>query len=155
MEHSIGFIVLGLVAGVISGCLGVGSGLVLIPAMVLIFAVAQKSAQGISLAVMVPMALIGAWRYIANPEIRVDLRIVALIAAGAVVGALVGSQLAAVLPARTLKKAFAVFLILVAVRILWPTPTPAGADQPAAEDTETGAASSAAGNDGPASSGLG
>jgi len=122
MDHVVAYVILGVIAGVISGCLGVGSGLVLIPAMVLLFSVPQKSAQGIALAVMVPMALVGAWRYIANPAIRVDMRLVALIVVGAVVGALIGSQLAAFLPAKALKKAFAAFLILVAGRILWPRP---------------------------------
>jgi len=120
MDQWIGFVILGIAAGLVSGCLGVGSGLVLIPAMVLLFAVPQKSAQGISLAVMVPMALVGASRYIANPDIKVDLRIVALVAIGAVLAAFVGSHLAAVLPAKVLKRAFAVFLIVVAGRILWP-----------------------------------
>lgn len=123
MEHWLGFTILGMVAGVLSGCLGVGSGLVLIPALVLLFDVPQKSAQGISLAVMVPMALVGASRYVSSPDIKVDLRVVAVIAIGAVLAAFVGSHLAEVLPAKVLKKAFAVFLILVAGRILWPKPT--------------------------------
>jgi len=131
MDHWIGFAVLGLVAGVVSGCLGVGSGLVLIPALVLLFEVPQKSAQGISLAVMVPMAFVGATRYIANPDIKVDLRIAALIAIGAVVAAFVGSHLAAVLPAKVLKRAFAGFLILVAGRILWPKAPKPTASAPA------------------------
>ena len=121
MDHWSTYALLGLAAGIISGGLGVGSGLVLIPALVLLFAVPQKSAQGVALTVMVPMALIGAIRYIANPSIKVDPRIVGLVAAGAVAGALVGSHLASVLPARVLKKAFAAFLLLVAARILWPS----------------------------------
>lgn len=121
MSGTTAYLALGLIAGVISGCLGVGSGLVLIPALVFVFAISQKSAQGMALAVMVPMALMGAYRYISNPAIKVDLRLVVFIAAGAVIGSFFGSQLAAWLPPRALKKCFAVFLLLVAARILWPS----------------------------------
>ena len=121
MDHWVAYALLGLLAGVISGGLGVGSGLVLIPALVLLFSVPQKPAQGIALTVMVPMALVGAIRYIANPDIKVDARLTSLVAVGAVAGAVVGSHLASVLPARVLKKAFAAFLLLVAARILWPS----------------------------------
>ncbi|MBT3380442.1 MAG: sulfite exporter TauE/SafE family protein [Lentisphaerae bacterium] len=143
MEHWIGFAILGVVAGIVSGCLGVGSGLVLIPALVLLFEVPQKSAQGISLAVMVPMALVGATRYVANPDIKVDLRIAAVIMAGAVLAAFAGSHLAGVLPAKVLKKAFAVFLIIVAARILWPKPTARKKTAQAAQTQATASAMSA------------
>jgi uncharacterized membrane protein YfcA len=95
--------------------------LLLVPAMVIVFAMPQKSAQGVSLAVMVPMALLGAVRYVMNPAIKVDLRIAAMIAVGAVVGALIGAQLAGWLPARVLKRCFAVFLLVVAGRMFWAT----------------------------------
>lgn len=113
-----GLILLGLGAGVISGALGVGSGTVLIPAMVLLFCLPQKSAQGTALAVMVPVALLGAFRYWQNPEIDVSLIVVGLLAAGALVGALIGTELAARLPAHVLRKIFAVFILVIAVRML-------------------------------------
>ena len=56
------FVLLGVVAGIISGMLGLGSGTLLIPALVFLFAFPQKSAQGTALVVMVPMALVGATR---------------------------------------------------------------------------------------------
>jgi uncharacterized membrane protein YfcA len=57
------YIVLGLVSGVFSSTFGVGSGILMIPALVMMFEFTQKSAQGICLAVMAPMALVGAIRY--------------------------------------------------------------------------------------------
>ena len=129
MEHLIPYIVLGSAAGILSGTLGVGSGVVLIPVLVLLFDVEQKSAQGMALAVMVPMALVGAIRYAQHPEINVDLRVVVILAAGAVVGALIGAHLATVLPGNVLRKLFAAFLILVAVRMFWPSGSQA--DRPA------------------------
>ena len=55
------FIVLGVCAGIISGGLGLGAGVVLVPALVLFFSFGQKNAQGMALAVMIPMALLGAF----------------------------------------------------------------------------------------------
>ena len=119
MAHFSLYILLGLVAGVVSVSLGVGAGLVMVPALALLFAVPWKSAQGIALAVMVPMALIGALRYIHNPEIRVDMTVVGWVALGAVVGALFGFYIPSALPVIWLKRIFAVFLIIVAANILW------------------------------------
>jgi uncharacterized membrane protein YfcA len=120
-----GFLLLGLAAGLLSGTLGLGSGILLVPALVLLFHFPQKSAQGMALAVMVPMAFVGALRYKLHPEIPLDLRAVALVVIGAVLGALLGSHVAARLPAHVLRKLFAVFLIVVAARLLLSRPRPA------------------------------
>jgi len=124
MTQWLGFVIPGLSAGIISGTLGVGSGLVLVPALVLLFDFYQKSAQAVSLAVMAAMALVGALRYIQNPAIRVDMRVVALIVPGAPAGAILGAHWAGVLAAVTLRRLFAVFLPAVALRILLVRPRP-------------------------------
>lgn len=113
-----GLVALGLCAGVLSGTLGLGSGTLLIPALVLLFHCPQKSAQGTALAVMVPMALVGAIRYKLNPAIEVNTAAVCLLAIGAVTGAMVGVELASRVPVHVLRRIFAVFLIVVAVRML-------------------------------------
>ncbi len=102
-------VLVGLAAGIISGALGVGSGIVFVPLLVMIFALAQKSAQGTALAVMVPMALLGAFRYWHNPDIEINMSIVAVLTVGALVGALIGTELAVRIEAHWLRKAFAVF----------------------------------------------
>ncbi len=112
------FVILGVCAGIISGGLGVGAGALVVPALVLIFSFAQKSAQGMALAVMVPVALLGAFRYWKNPDIPIDLAVVLLIVCGAMAGTVVGTEIASRLPAHTLRKLFAVLLIVVAVRML-------------------------------------
>ncbi|MBL7186469.1 MAG: sulfite exporter TauE/SafE family protein [Phycisphaerae bacterium] len=56
-------VLLGILAGVVSGMLGLGSGAVVVPALVLAFGFPQKSAQGTALALMVPMAMLGAFRF--------------------------------------------------------------------------------------------
>jgi len=113
-------LLLGLAAGILSAMLGVGSGILLVPALTLAFGLTQKSAQGTALAVMVPMALVGAMRYIANPNIEINLMRVCLLAAGAVAGAFLGSVLASHLPNAVLRRIFAIFLLVVAVRMLLP-----------------------------------
>ena len=122
-------IVLGVAAGVVSGALGMGSGVLLVPALVLFYYLPQKSAQGMALAVMVPMALVGAIRYKLNPAIAVPFSSVALIALGAVGGAFVGAELAHYLPGAVLRKCLAIFIIVVGVRMLWPVPKPIGLPQ--------------------------
>ncbi len=116
------FILLGVCAGVISGTLGVGSGTVIIPALVLIWGFGQKSAQGMALAAMVPMALVGAIRYWRNPQVEFHGVVLVLIILGAMAGTMAGTELVARLPAGLLRKSFAVFLAMVAVRMFTAAP---------------------------------
>lgn len=114
------FVLLGICAGTLSGLLGLGSGIIFVPTLVLLCGFAQKNAQGMALAVMVPMALVGALRYWKNPEIEMNAAVIGLIILGALVGALLGTELAARLPGHILRKIFAVVLIIVAVKMLMP-----------------------------------
>ncbi|UCG49547.1 MAG: sulfite exporter TauE/SafE family protein [Phycisphaerales bacterium] len=129
------FVVLGVCAGLLSGGLGVGSGIVLVPALVLLAGFGQKSAQGMALAVMVPMALVGAGRYWRNPDIELSGAVIGLIVIGALAGTLLGTELAIRLPGPVLRKAFAVFLVAAAVRMFVASPgsKDAGAGGRAAE----------------------
>lgn len=114
------FFLLGICAGTLSGLLGLGSGIILIPTLVLLCGFEQKSAQGMALAVMVPMALVGALRYWKNPEIEMNAAVIGLIILGALAGALAGTELVDRLPGHILRKIFAVVLIIVAVKMLMP-----------------------------------
>jgi uncharacterized membrane protein YfcA len=116
------FVIFGIGAGVVSGALGVGSGVVIIPVLALLCGFEQKSAQGTALAVMVPMAFVGAIRYWRNPQVELHGLIILLLVLGAVVGALAGTELAARLPGDLLRKVFAVFLVIVAVRMFTISP---------------------------------
>jgi uncharacterized membrane protein YfcA len=111
------FVLLGICAGVLSGALGLGSGVILVPALVLLCSFGQKSAQGMALAVMVPMALVGALRYWRNPQIDLNITVIGLIVCGALAGTLAGTELAARLPSHVLRRVFAVVLVVVAVRM--------------------------------------
>ncbi len=118
------FVLLGIFAGITSGTLGLGSGSVVVPALVLLpfFAFEQKAAQGTALALMVPVALLGAFRYWKNPAIEIDPVLIVLIVVGALPGVLVGTELAGRLPSHVLRKVFAVFLAIVAVKMFTASP---------------------------------
>lgn len=139
--HWWALVITGLGAGVISGALGVGSGIVFVPVLVAVFLLPQKSAQATTLAVMVPMALLGALRYWRNPAVEINPIVVTLLVLGALAGVLIGTELAHRLPAHWLRKAFAVFMILVAARMLFVSPrrgasSTGPADQPPADVTK-------------------
>ena len=112
------FMLLGALAGIVSGMLGLASGIILIPALVILFAFPQKSAQGTALVVMVPMTLVGAIRYWVDPVIDVNLAYAGLVIAGAVAGSMLGFEVAARVPGGALRKVFAMFIMIVALKML-------------------------------------
>jgi hypothetical protein len=111
------FVVVGVCAGLIGGALGLGGGTIIVPALVLICGFAQKSAQGTALAVMMPMALLGAFRYWRNPDIEMNALPVGLIICGALAGVLIGTEVASRLPGHILRKIFAVVLVIIGIRM--------------------------------------
>ncbi len=128
------FVVLGICAGVLSGALGLGSGIILVPTLVLLCRFGQKSAQGMALAVMVPMVLVGALRYWKNPEIEINTVIVGLIICGALAGVLAGTELASRLPSHILRKVFAAVLVIAAIKMFMTSAKP---EQPDLDNPDT------------------
>lgn len=112
-----GFIVVGIFAGILSGSLGLGGGVILVPALVFACGYPQKSAQGMALAIMVPMVLLGAFRYWQNEAIEMNMTAVAWVIVGALVGVMIGTGIASRLPTELLRKIFAVVLVIVAVKM--------------------------------------
>lgn len=107
----------GLFAGVLSALLGVGGGLVMVPAMALLLGIRQQRAVATSLAVIIPTALAAAFRYNQGAE-PLDLRVVAWLAAGGVVGGVIGALIANAIGARHLRRIFGGFVILVGILML-------------------------------------
>lgn len=107
-----GALLVGLGAGVISGALGVGGGVVMVPAMVLLAGLAQATAQGTSLLVIIPTALSGSYTHWRNGQVREPLVVVAGLVGA--VSALLGSVLALHAEGSRLRQAFAVYLLVVA-----------------------------------------
>ncbi len=142
MEYWLGYLLLGLAAGIFGATLGIGGGVIMVPALAILFHFPQKSAQGISLAAMVLMAAVAATRYVANPAITVDLRAAGLIGAAAVGGALVGSWLVGYLPVGVLRKLLAAVMVIAAIKLAFTGRTPAATrdrpSPPAAEQAVDG-----------------
>ena len=111
------FLATGLAAGVLSGLFGIGGGLLIVPTLIAVANFSTKTALGTSLAsLLLPVGLLGAVTYYQNGEVNVQASL--LIALGLFLGAGLGARAAELLPAITLQRLFAVFLVAMAVR-LW------------------------------------
>jgi uncharacterized membrane protein YfcA len=106
----------GLAAGLLSAVMGVGGGVILVPAMVLLFEFGQHAAEGTSLLVIVPTAIVGALRH--GRTGFTDWRLGGVVGAGGLVGGIAGGAVAVAMPGAVLQRVFAVFLAAVAVRLL-------------------------------------
>lgn len=111
-----GLAVLGLVTGLLSSILGVGGGLVLVPALVLLFGFSQHGAEGTSLAVVIPTALVGAYRHTRRGYTRWSTGLT--VGAGGLAGGLAGATVALALDGIVLQRLFGLFLALMTVRML-------------------------------------
>lgn len=110
------FLAIGLGAGVLSGLFGVGGGVLIVPALVFLRGMTPHAAVGTSLgALLLPVGILGALAYYRSGNL--DFRASLLIALGLFLGAWFGARLALSLSPVHLTRAFAVFLVLVAVRM--------------------------------------
>jgi uncharacterized protein len=111
------FLAIGLSAGVLSGLFGIGGGILIIPSLIFFAQFHTKLAIGTSLgAMLLPVGLLGAYAYYqdGNLNIRASL----LIGLGLFLGAYAGARLAQTISGPTLQRMFAVFIVLMAIR-LW------------------------------------
>lgn len=115
MLEVIGLVLLGLVSGTLAAALGIGGGIIFVPAFVSLFGFSQLEAQGTSLAVIVPTAIIATIGH-ARAK-RVDWKVSAVVAPAGIVGALIGSQVAYRLDEQVLQRLFAVLLVVLALRM--------------------------------------
>lgn len=113
-------VLVGLAAGVLAGLFGIGGGVLIVPALVYFAAMPIKTATGTSLgALLLPVGLLGAMAYWKAGH--VDVRASLLVAVGLFFGALIGARIALVMQAAMLQRAFAIFLVAVAVRMFFKT----------------------------------
>jgi uncharacterized membrane protein YfcA len=102
----------------LSGLVGVGGGTIIIPALVLLFGFSQHLAQGTTLALMVPpIGLLAAWTY--YKQGYVDLKAAGLICLGFILGGWIGAQFAVKLSNAVLEKTFGVFLLIIALKMIF------------------------------------
>lgn len=109
-------IAIGLVAGLVSGLVGIGGGIIIAPALVLLLGFSQKMAQGTTLALLVPpIGILAALAYYKQGYVNIYAAIFIIV--GFVVGSIVGAKYLAGLPNGVVTRVFAVFLIAVAVKL--------------------------------------
>jgi uncharacterized membrane protein YfcA len=112
------FLLLGLAAGIFSGLIGIGGAIIIIPSLVLLFGLSQHTAQGTTLALMVPpIGLLAAWVYYRQGF--VDLKIAGLICLGFFVGGLLGAKFAVAIPDQLLRKVFGVVLLAASLKMMF------------------------------------
>ena len=110
------YILIGVAAGVLSGLFGIGGGVVIVPALLLAARMTPLTATGTSLgALLLPVGALGAWEYYRRGQL--DLHVALLLAVGLFFGAFFGAKFAQLLTPVQLRRAFAVFLVLVAIRV--------------------------------------
>jgi uncharacterized membrane protein YfcA len=112
-----GLVALGLFAGAIAAALGIGGGVIFVPALVVLFGFDQHIAQGTSLAVIFPTAIVAT---VAHTRMRnVEWHLSIPIGLAGIVGAVAGAQLALRLDPDLLRRMFGAFLIILAARMAW------------------------------------
>ena len=121
-------LVVGMAAGILSGIVGIGGGIVIVPALIYFLGFSQKMAQGTSLAILLlPIGLLGVIQFYKAGY--VDIRVTAVIALAFFIGSYFGSRIALTVSQETLKRIFAVLLLVMAVKLLWPVKTSGGKEQ--------------------------
>jgi len=117
MDTLLLYVLIGVVTGILSGLLGIGGAVIVIPALVFIYGFSQQQAQGTTLALLLlPIGILAVLPY--YQQGYVDLRVVALIAVGFFFGGYVGAKVATNLPSATLGKVFGVVLVILGLRFL-------------------------------------
>jgi len=111
-------LIIGFAAGMLGGVAGVGGGVIVIPALIFLLGMTQFEAQGTSLAMMVPpIGIMAAYNYYQDGF--VNWRYALILAVFFVIGGYFGSKLALTIPQGMVKKGFAVFIILIGIKMLW------------------------------------
>ncbi len=111
-------ILIGLAAGVVSGLVGVGGGILMVPAMVFFLGLSQHSAQGTSLAVMLPpVGILACINYYKAGAL--DWKFALIIAVTFVVGGYFGGKMAIAIDQRVLRKIFGVMMLLAALKLIF------------------------------------
>lgn len=128
-------ILIGIAAGTLGGLVGLGGGIVIVPALIYFLGFNQFQAQGTSLAmIMLPVGFLGVIQY--YKQGYVDFSLVVWLAMGFVLGSFLGSKITLALPQETVKKIFAVLLIILALKMLfWDKTSKQGNTEPEREKT--------------------
>ncbi len=117
LQTILSLVLIGILAGMLSGLVGVGGGVIMVPLLVLLLGFSQHQAQGTSLAVLVvPVTAVAVYAY--YKEGHIDWRYAAIIAVFFVIGGFFGSKIAIGLDEKMLKRTFGIILLLIAGKML-------------------------------------
>jgi uncharacterized protein len=118
MTNILLYLLLGIVAGVLSGLIGIGGGVLIVPALIFLFGLSQHEAQGTTLALLVPpIGFLGAWTY--YQQGYVNIKIAVWICLGFFIGSLFGAKLATNIPNVILEKIFGGAMMMIALKMIW------------------------------------
>ena len=115
--HLLGIAIIGLIGGLVSGLFGVGGGLIFVPLLILFLGFNPHVAIGTSLLAIIPTAFVGAFRHFTAKSI--DFQTALLLAVFAMAGAWVGAGISLGLDAAVLRKLYAAFLLVLALRLFF------------------------------------
>ena len=111
-------LVIGFLAGVVGGSLGLGGGIIIVPALVFILGFTQHQAQGTSLAVLLfPVGILAVINYAKNGYVNYKYALILIVAF--VLGSYLGSVISVHLPAKSLKKLFGIFMLLISIKMIF------------------------------------
>ena len=117
MNSILVYVLIGLVAGAVSGLIGIGGGVIVVPALCLL-GWSQHLSQGTTLAMLVPpIGILAAYTY--YKQGYVDVKVAALLCLGFFFGGLLGARVATALPAEVLRRVFGVAMLLIALRMIF------------------------------------
>lgn len=122
MESFVLIVFLGFLAGILTGIMGVGGGVVLVPMMVLLLAVPQHLAQGVSMLVIIPTVVVAIIK-LRNSKLFL-FRLAIFLALGSIVGSLISSNLVQLIDGAVLKKIFGILVILSSIKMIMNTNKP-------------------------------
>lgn len=118
MQTTIIILIIGVIAGMFSGFIGIGGGLIVVPCLVYFLGMSQHSAQGTSLAMMLPpIGFMAVYNYYKAGA--VDFKVAAILCASFIIGSFFGSKIAIVLSPEQIKKAFGIIIIVLGVKMVF------------------------------------
>jgi len=114
-------VIIGLLAGILSGLVGIGGGIIMVPLFIFFLGLNQHNAQGLSLAVMLPpVTFLAVYNYhTAGDGGNIDWKVAILVSTLFIIGGFLGSKLALQIDQRMLKKIFGVFMLIVAIKLIF------------------------------------
>lgn len=118
MNNIILFIIIGCIAGILSGLFGIGGGIIIVPALIYLCGFTQLKAQGTSLAILLPpVGILAFMDYYKNGNVDVLAGI--LICIFLVIGSVLGAQISHVIPVDIIRKLFGILMMLIAVKLIF------------------------------------